>query len=144
MSAAAPRPVARAALGAVLALACTSHSPFRTTPSELALHAPCRYMGSVHKESRARIETLRMCGAVSADEWLCMARALESLDDHFTELCRSRNVRFREIADEQRRLYASCRRQSDPEVVACGILSTDEVCLEECCAGVGPRGSVAP
>jgi hypothetical protein len=101
-------------------------------------------MGTVHKESRARIETLRMCGSISADEWVCMARALESLDDHFTELCRSRSVRFGEIADEQRRRYADCLASPDPEVVECGLLSNDERCLEDCCAGVEPLGSGGP
>jgi len=121
--------------------ACSSRSPFRTSPAALAVREPCRYLGTVHKESRARLETLRMCRAVSADEWLCMARALESLDDHFTDRCRSRRVRFGEIAAEQRRLGAGCFARPDPALIECGIVSTDERCLHDLCEAAAARAS---
>jgi hypothetical protein len=91
-------------------------------------------MGSLHKESRARIETLRMCGAISRDEWLCMARALETIDDDFTGRCRSRTVPYAEVADEQRRRYSECFRTPRTEIVECGILSTEAGCLTSACS----------
>lgn len=90
-------------------------------------------MGTLHKESRARIEHLRACGAISYEEWLCMARALEKIDDEFTELCRSRTIPYDEVADEQRRLYSSCLGTPRNEVVECGILSTEPDCLASAC-----------
>ena len=70
-----------------------------------------------------------MCRAISHDEWLCMARALETIDDEFTARCRSRTVSYAEVADEQRRRYSSCLDTPRTEVVECGILSTEPGCL---------------
>ena len=109
----------------VLAVACASRSPFTRSPADLAIEKPCRFMGSLHKESRVRIEALRMCRAISHDEWLCMARVLETIDNEFTGRCRSRAVRYAEVANEQRRRYSNCFDTPRTEVVECGILSTE-------------------
>ena len=70
-----------------------------------------------------------MCRAISHDEWLCMARALETIDDEFTGRCRLRTVAYAEVAAEQRRRYSNCFRTPPTEVVECGILSTEPGCL---------------
>ena len=90
-------------------------------------------MGTLHKESRQRIEELRACHAISYDEWLCMARVLETLDERFTSRCRKTSVGFDEIAEEQRALYSRCLTEPDDEKVECGLLSSDPGCLATTC-----------
>jgi hypothetical protein len=69
-----------------------------------------------------------MCGAISHDEWLCMARALETIDDDFTALCGSRTVPYTEVAAEQRRRYSNCFNTPRTKIVECGILSSEPAC----------------
>jgi len=123
---------------AAVVFACSSHSPFRTSPSEIALHAPCTYMGTVHKESRARIEALRACGAVSLAEWKCMARTLEDLDRIFTAECGKRSLGYAEISAEQRSRFAACFAPERPDIVACTPLDAAPDCLEALCGGSAP------
>jgi hypothetical protein len=111
----------------------TSRSPFTRSPADIAVDEPCRFMGSVHKESRSRIEALRVCGAITREEWICMARVIKAVDDEFTEVCKDRSVRFREIAEEQERRYTGCLAEARPPVVRCGLLSTHQECLDEVC-----------
>jgi hypothetical protein len=91
-------------------------------------------MGSVHKESRARLESLRTCDALTHDEWSCMAHALAEIDKEFSDTCRSRIVGFQEIAASQRTRYAACLARPDPELVECGVLTTDGLCLTSRCS----------
>ena len=114
-------------------LACASQSPFSRPPSSVAVDEPCRFMGTVHKESRQRIEVLRACKAISMEEWSCMASVLKSLDTEFTALCRSRSVDYEEIAARQRSLYSNCVSQPKAETIECGLLSEDSGCLVERC-----------
>jgi hypothetical protein len=123
----------------VLGPACVSRSPFATSPAEVARAEPCRYMGTVHKESRQRLEVLRACGSVSEESWLCMARALEALDGEFTARCRKESVRLREIVLRQRALYEPCLAAGAGEVAECALLSSDDDCLARgCSAEVSP------
>lgn len=122
-------------LGMALALlACVSRSPFSTHPSYFALEDPCRYMGTLHKESRLRLEDLRMCGVLSLGEWKCMARALRTIDEVFTARCTQREVSFEAIASEQRRRYAGCLEPARPATLECTILSTEARCLADQCS----------
>ena len=114
-------------------LTCTSQSPFTRPPAAVAVDEPCRFMGTVHKESRQRLEVLRACGAISMEEWSCMASVLKSLDTEFTALCRSRSVAYQEIAARQRSLYSDCVSRPKAETVECGLLSEDARCLAERC-----------
>ena len=116
-----------------LLLACTSRSPFTRSPAEIAINDPCRFMGTFHKESRSRIESLRMCHAITREEWSCMTDVLKALDDDFTGICRERRASFDEIAGEQRRRYAACLSPARPGVVDCAILGADPACLAERC-----------
>ena len=117
-----------------IAVACMARSPFTVHPAQLAIQKPCRFMGTVHKESRGRIEFLRACGSVSHDEWLCMARVLESLDAEFTARCTERSVPFRKIADAQRSRYLDCLGPSRADDVECAVLSGDPRCLTRRCS----------
>lgn len=91
-------------------------------------------MGTVHRESRNRLETLRMCDAITDDEWLCMTRALQSLDRSFTARCKSASVPYTEIADDQRRRYETCAGTTTSATIECGLLSTDPACVAVRCA----------
>lgn len=118
----------------LLGFACTSRSPFSRPPASLAVAEPCRFMGTLHKDSRQRIEVLRACHDVSYEEWLCMARALETLDTEFTGRCEERRVAYSEIADRQRLLYAQCVQQRSDELVECTLLSENARCLTRRCS----------
>jgi len=123
------------ALGIVagLWLACTSSSPFTNPPASIAVDEPCRFMGTFHKESRVRLEELRMCHAISEAEWACMARELKALDRAFTAECRDRRVRYREIAADQRDRYVGCLPELAAGVANCAVLSDESLCLAEAC-----------
>ena len=90
-------------------------------------------MGTLHRESRARLEELRICDAIADDEWLCMARALQALDRDFTSRCRSGRVPYAEIADVQRARYRACAVAADRETIACTVLTTNPTCIASCC-----------
>ena len=45
-----------------------SRSPFTTSPAEIALEEPCRYIGTFHKESRQLLEVLRARKVILLDE----------------------------------------------------------------------------
>lgn len=122
------------AFALLLLFACASRSPFTRPPSAVAIDEPCRFMGTVHKESRQRLEVLRACAAVSLEDWSCMAGALKELDLEFTALCRTRAVAFEEIASRQRELYRGCLGAPRAEVVECAVLSEDVRCLQAACA----------
>ena len=113
--------------------ACTSSSPFVRPPSAIAVDEPCRFMGTYHKESRVRLEELRMCGAITDSEWGCMASELKALDVAFTAECRERKVRYREIAADQHERYRACLGTPGDAIAACAVLSDDAVCLQERC-----------
>lgn len=128
----------------LLGFACTSRSPFSRPPAAVAIAEPCRFMGTLHKESRQRIEILRACHDVSYEEWACMARALERLDTEFTGFCTERRVLYSEIAHRQRLLYGDCLQQRNDELVECSLLSTDPRCLTKRCSRPGrPQRSSA-
>jgi len=91
-------------------------------------------MGTIHKESRQRIEVLRGCQAISREEWTCMARALQELDTEFTGRCKTLSVPFREISDRQRILYTDCLGPSKSETVECAVLSSDPRCATSRCS----------
>jgi len=95
-------------------------------------------MGTLHRESRARLEELRICDAIADDEWLCMARALQALDRDFTSRCRSGRVPYAEIADVQRARYRACAVAANHETIECTLLSTDPACIaSRCASGAG-------
>ena len=85
-----------------------SRSPFSRPPSALAVEEPCRFVGTFHKESRQRIEELRAQKVISLDEWKCMARALEKLDDEMTVSCKVKKDPLSVIEVRQRELYSNC------------------------------------
>ena len=115
-------------LGFALAdLACASRSPFTRSPAAVALSEPCRYMGTFHRESRQRLEALRMCHVISEDEWGCMARELRALDVAFTNRCRSEDVAVDDILADQRARYGRCARAEAP-AAACAVLADDDAC----------------
>jgi len=118
----------------LLGFACTSRSPFSRPPAAVAVAEPCRFMGTLHRESRQRIEFLRACHDVSHEEWLCMARALETLDTEFTGRCEETRVPYSEIADRQRLLYAQCLQQRSDELIECTLLSENVRCLTRRCS----------
>lgn len=120
-------------IGSILACPRPRRSPFAVHPAALAMEDPCRRMGTLHKESRGRLEYLRRCGVVSDRQWACMARALESHDEHFTAACRTRRVPFAEIAAAQRSDYAGCLGSGRSEDVACAVFSDEFTCLAERC-----------
>jgi hypothetical protein len=123
-----------AAAALLLGAVCESRSPFSRSPAAVAMAEPCRYMGTVHKESRQRLEVLRACEAISHGEWECMAGALKAIDREFTSRCKVvKSVRHGEIADEQRRRYAACFGHPAPETIDCAVLSSDSDCLQERC-----------
>jgi hypothetical protein len=117
----------------LLGLACLSRSPFRRSPADVARAEPCRYMGTLHKESRQRLEVLRACGAVAEEGWLCMAVALKALDVEFTERCKAGPVPLREIVARQRALYAVCLAPADAETLDCALIDSDDGCLDRGC-----------
>lgn len=124
--------------GAVLAvagwLACTSSSPFTRPPALVAIDDPCRFMGTFHKESRVRIEELRMCHAVSDEEWRCLASELKALDVAFTAECREHRVRYSRIAADQQLRYARCLPKRSKGLARCAVLSGDTLCIDEYCS----------
>jgi len=91
-------------------------------------------MGTLHRDSRQRIEVLWACDDVSYEEWLCMARALEAVDAEFTGRCVERRVAYGEIAHRQRRLYGQCLQQRSDELVECTLLSENARCLTKRCS----------
>ena len=91
-------------------------------------------MGTVHRESRNRLETLRMCDAITDDEWLCMTRALQSLDQSFTARCKSASVSYTEIAEDQRGRYETCAVTATSATIECSLLSTNPTCVAARCA----------
>lgn len=91
-------------------------------------------MGTLHRESRVRIEKLRLCDAIDDDEWLCMARALQAIDRNFTARCMSDRVAYAEIADAQRAKYHACAVAADRETIECTVLTANPACIASCCA----------
>lgn len=91
-------------------------------------------MGTVHRESRSRLETLRMCDAITDVEWLCMSRALETLDQEFTARCKAGSVDYDQIAGVQQTRYRACTGNAAPMTIECSLLSTDRTCITERCA----------
>jgi hypothetical protein len=106
--------------------ACMSKSPFSYSPAEVAMDQPCRYIGTFHRESRTVLENLRMDGAVTRDEWLCMTRRLEEIDDDYSERCRERDYDFAEIAADQVARYRGCFAPERERLAECAILFDDE------------------
>jgi hypothetical protein len=135
------RALARGLALGLVGLSCVSSSPFETTPADVARAEPCRYMGTVHKESRQRIEVLRACQTVSYEAWLCMAQALKTLDVEFTARCKAGAVELREIVVRQRVLYAPCLPASAAETLECALLSSADDCLA---LGCGVEGALPP
>jgi len=90
-------------------------------------------MGTLHRESRNRLEALRMCDAITDDQWLCMSRALQALDRDFTAHCRSDGVSYAEIADDQRARYRLCAVAADRATIECSLLSTAPACIADRC-----------
>ena len=89
-------------------------------------------MGTLHRESRNRLEALRMCDAITDDQWLCMSRALQALDRDFTARCRSDRVSYAESADDQRARYRTCAVAADRETIECTVLTTAPACIARC------------
>ena len=114
-------------------LSCSSRSPFTVSPAHYAVQEPCRYMGTLHRESRTRLERLRMCAAITEDDWLCMSRALQALDRDFTARCKSDSISYTEIADDQRGRYRNCAVAADRDTIECTLLSTDSACITNRC-----------
>ncbi len=109
-------------VASTLTLSGAASSQFNSS-QDLAIEHSCRYMGSVHKESRMLIEVLRACEAISDEEWECMARALKSLDVKFTAECVKRSVDYAEIAADQKTRYARCLPRPRPELLECTLLA---------------------
>jgi hypothetical protein len=128
----------------LVGLSCVSRSPFSTSPADVARAEPCRYMGTVHKESRQRIEVLRACRTVSEAAWGCMAQALKTLDVEFTGRCKAGPVELREIVVRQRVLYAPCLPESAAATLECALLSSDDECLALGCGVEGAPRPTAP
>lgn len=103
-------------------------SPFAVPPAQLAVEEPCRYMGTFHKESRRRLEELRMDGVIAEVEWSCLTDALEALDVDFTSRCRAEKYDYEDVASEQRRRYAACLPGERSRLVPCTLLVLDESC----------------
>jgi hypothetical protein len=115
-------------------LACTSSSPFTRPPASIAVDEPCRFMGTFHKESRVRIEELRMCRVITDAQWGCLATELKALDVAFTAECRERTVRYAEIASDQHDRYVRCLPEGPKAVARCAVLSDDATCIAEHCS----------
>ena len=90
-------------------------------------------MGTFHRESRSRLEALRMCRLVSDAEWGCMTRELKALDVAFTGRCRSESVALDDILADQRGRYGRCVAPEAAPVAACAALADDDAC--RCVAG---------
>ncbi|MEE3328124.1 MAG: hypothetical protein VX252_12380 [Myxococcota bacterium] len=108
-----------------------SRSPFTTSPAQIALEEPCRYIGTFHKESRQRLEELRAQKFISLDEWKCMARALQALDKEMTVKCKEKKETLAVIEVWQTERYSSClsSRDQNQDILECSLLSGMEVCL---------------
>ena len=107
-----------------------SRSPFTTSPAELAVEEPCRFIGTFHKESRQRLEELRAGKVISLDEWACMARALKSLDEEMTVKCKEKKESIEVIEAWQTGYYSPCVVSAKKEeIVRCSLLTSEETCL---------------
>lgn len=107
-----------------------SRSPFTTSPADLAVEEPCRFIGTFHKESRQRLEELRAGKVISLDEWACMARALKSLDEEMTVKCKEKKESIEVIEAWQTEYYSPCVDSAKKEkIVRCSLLTAEETCL---------------
>lgn len=110
----------------VVACAATPAPPPRgyVSTTDIAMDAPCRFLGTSHRDSRSRIEQLRSCGAVTHAQWACMAEAASAVDDEFTALCRGAAISHEAIASRQRASYQACV-PSASEIAEWAVFSTD-------------------
>ena len=107
-----------------------SRSPFTTSPADIAVEEPCRFIGTFHKESRQRLEELRAGKVISLDEWACMARALKSLDEEMTVKCKEKEESIEVIEAWQTEHYSPCVVSAKKEeIVRCSLLTSEETCL---------------
>lgn len=104
-----------------------------SSAADVAMDEPCRFIGTYHKESRQRLEVLRACGAISVDEWKCMAGTLKTLDKEMTRNCEEGPQTLEAIEVRQRELYAPCVEPLKGSVANCGLLSSGGNCLRGLC-----------
>ncbi len=104
-------------------------SPFTCPPSQLAREEPCRYVGNFHKESRQVLEEMRATKIVTLDEWACMARALQALDNEMTVQCKKKKEPLEVIEAWQIERYSPCV-ESEPRsvILECSLLSSEGNC----------------
>jgi len=98
------------AVAAGVVAGCAGPREVKVTPpaASIATNEPCRYMGSLHRESRSKLEILRTRHKITMEEWRCMAKALASIDKDLTASCTERVVSYSEFQDEQRARYSTC------------------------------------
>ena len=108
-----------------------SRSPFTTSPAEIALEEPCRYIGTFHKESRQLLEELRAQKVIVLDEWKCMARALQALDKEMTVKCKEKKEPLAVVEAWQTERYSPCLSSNNRgnEILECSLLSGAASCL---------------
>ncbi len=120
-----------------------SRSPFHTTPAEVAMDEPCRFLGTFHKESRRRVESLAQCHAIDEVQWSCLTRALKAVDRTYTARCKETAVTFATIERSQRARYAECFAEPDAAPISCGLLTGGDECLLALCLPEAPRPAAA-
>jgi hypothetical protein len=69
---------------------------------------PCRFMGTLHRLSRSRLEVLRIRHRIDKDQWRCAAKELAAIDKTLTAECRIRSVEYSEFRSAQRHSYSKC------------------------------------
>lgn len=123
--------IRKAELAALLVVVACAAKPAPPQPprgyastTDIAMGAPCRFLGTSHRDSRSRIERLRSCGAVTHAQWACMAEAASAVDEEFTARCRTEAISHAAIASRQRSSYQACM-PSTIEIAEWAVFSSD-------------------
>jgi hypothetical protein len=99
--------------------------------ASIVVEDPCRYVGSLHRESRHQLERLTASKRISVDEWSCMARTLAELDSELTEACRHQAIAYSNFQERLRGLYGDCVPAERSEVLDQAVSLDPHFVLEE-------------
>ncbi len=95
---------------------------------------PCRYIGTIHRKARAKLEVYRACGVVDHEGFVCLARALAAIDASLTASCPETPSTYEDVAREQQERFRACIPDLSAEAQACALSTGPPMCTREVCA----------
>jgi len=116
----------------------SKNSSVTVHPAESAMEDPCRFMGSVHREVRIRLDVFRSHDVISFEQWKCLTAELKAVDKEMTARCDEQPQTIEIVNARQTELFGKCLPSSDEAIIHCSLLSSDRACVEERCCNEDP------